>query len=96
MKDKKLYLCIVKSDLVIRDYKTKKIVTDFSYKDVLQWINRPDKGRICWQDNIDNIYDYLLYECKIIYVDSFGRDRLTDKGLNLYWQDKRAGEAAIC
>lgn len=84
----KLYLNIIRGFLEVRPYKTKKLVYAFNSKNVLSWINSGRKKEDYRETYCTNdMYDYF-FDIGLIYVNSFGIERLTIKGLNLYWWRK--------
>jgi hypothetical protein len=86
MKDKKLYLNIIRGQLEIRDYKTKKNVFAFSWHQVCDGLGLHEKYKSAsWDFHITDIYTYLIHVVGIVWTDNFGQDRLTDKGLALYY-----------
>ena len=92
MKYKKLYLNIIKGELQVREYKTKKNVFSFTWYDVIKFFGKETCiywNNAHWHFYINDIYDYLIHGEGLVYVDSFGHDRLTDKGLKLFWQGRR-------
>lgn len=81
----KLYLNIIRGHLDVRPYKTKKLVYAFNSKNVLAWINSGRKKEFYRNTYCTNdIFDYLLC-IGLIWVNSFGKECLTIKGLNLFW-----------
>lgn len=84
----KMYLNIIRGNLDVRPYKTKKLVYAFNSKNVLAWINSGRKKELYRETYcINDVFDYL-YSIGLLYMDNFGIDRLTIKGLNLYWWRK--------
>jgi len=81
----KMYLNIIRGYLYVCPYKTKKHIYTFNSKNVLAWINSGRKKELCRETySINDVFDYL-YNIGLLYRDNFGIDRLTIKGLNLYW-----------
>ena len=81
----KLYLNIIRENLYVCPYKTKKLVYVFNSKNVLSLINSGRKKEYYRETYcINDVFDYL-YNIGLVYMDNFGIDRLTIKGINLYW-----------
>ena len=96
--EKKLYLNVIRGRIEVRDYKTIKNVLSFTWSDVCKYLYEPDSKRYKrlikdkWYEHIGDIYDFLTYGLKVIYTDNYGMDKLTDKGLEIFWHDKRKRE----
>lgn len=81
----KLYLNIIRGHLDVRPYKTKKLVYAFNSKNVISWINEGRKKENMRNTYVINdVFDYL-YGISLLFMDNFGIDQLTIKGLNLFW-----------
>lgn len=81
----KLYLNIIRGNLEVRTYKTKRLVYVFNSKNVLAWINSGREKEYYRESYcINDVYNYL-WEIGLIWINAFGHERLTIKGLNLYW-----------
>jgi hypothetical protein len=86
----KLYLNVIRGELEIRAYKTKKCIFCFDSKNVMKWASGREGHHVFYNinTNCNDIYLYLVHAAKVIYTDDNGRDRLTLKGLEMYWKDK--------
>jgi hypothetical protein len=86
MKDKNLYLNIIKGRPEVRPYKTKKNIIQFSWFQVCDGLGLHEiyKGA-SWDFYINDIYYYLIHVARVVYTSPDGVDRLTDKGLALYY-----------
>lgn len=56
--------------------RTKKTFFEFNYDCSIQ--DFKDKTGV-----INDIYNYLIHELKLVYIDGFGADRFTDKAIKL-------------
>lgn len=81
----KLYLVFINGIAQIRPYKTKHTVYGFSSEDIIEYSRLRERGTKFSLDNmtcINEIFDWLINEKGLVYTDSFGIDRLTDKGMS--------------
>ena len=92
MKNKTLYLNIIKSNLEVRDYKTKENICSFKWFDVINWYGIDRMKEKYWYECINDIYDYLIHGLGLVWTDNFGMDRLTQKGIDLYWANNPDGD----
>lgn len=83
----KLYLSIIRGEAQVRPYKTRCIVYEFDSADILAYTG---VKKFYLQINlIIASVSWLINEKGLVYFDSTDKLRLTDKGLDMYWNKRR-------
>ena len=83
----KLYLSIIRGEVQVRPYKTRCVVYKFDSADILAYAG---VKKFYLQINlIIASVSWLINEKGLVYFDNTDKLRLTDKGLDMYWNKRR-------
>ena len=76
----KMYLNIIRNNLEVRNYPTKKCVCLFCVDNEAGWKSIANK----YNRAIMNSFDFLTHIANVCYMDARGNDCLTNNGLDIF------------
>ena len=83
----KIHLNIIRGEIALRSYKAKNYICSVTDKQL-------EKAYNTKYYTINDIFDYFIHVCGVLYIDSFGCDRITDKGFRLLCKNRKAKSGA--